>query len=44
MEHDIKKLQAMKITQLTKIAEEFELPEASGMKKQELIFLLIVLQ
>ncbi|MCH8300280.1 MAG: transcription termination factor Rho [Candidatus Marinimicrobia bacterium] len=38
MEHDIKKLQAMKITELAKIAEEYELPEASGMKKQELIF------
>jgi len=35
---DIKKLQAMKISELSKIALELELPEASSKKKQELIF------
>ena len=35
---DIKKLQAMKISELAKIALELELPEASNKKKQELIF------
>ena len=38
MELDIKKLQSMKIPELTKIAENFDLTDASGMKKQELIF------
>ena len=38
MELELKKLQSMKITELAKIAEDFELQEASGMKKQELIF------
>ena len=38
MELDIKKLQSMKIAELTKIAEKFDLDGASGMKKQELIF------
>ena len=35
---DIKKLQAMKISELSKIALELELPEASSKKKQEIIF------
>lgn len=35
---DIKKLQAMKISELSKIALEMELPEASSKKKQEIIF------
>lgn len=35
---DIKKLQAMKISELSKIASEMELPEASSKKKQEIIF------
>ena len=35
---DIKKLQAMKISELAKIATELELPEASSKKKQEIIF------
>lgn len=38
MELDIKKLQSMKIAELVKIATNFDLQEASGMKKQELIF------
>jgi len=38
MELDIKKLQSKKISELTKIAEKFDLKDASGMKKQELIF------
>ncbi|MCH8927965.1 MAG: transcription termination factor Rho [Candidatus Marinimicrobia bacterium] len=35
---DIKKLQTMKISELSKIALELELPEASSKKKQEIIF------
>ncbi len=35
---DIKKLQAMKISELAKIALELELPEASSKKKQDIIF------
>ncbi len=38
METDIKKLQAMKISELSKIALELELPEASSKKKQDIIF------
>ena len=38
MATDIKKLQTMKISELTKIALEMELPEAASKKKQELIF------
>jgi len=38
METDIKKLQAMKVSELAKIASELEIPEASSKKKQEIIF------
>lgn len=38
METDIKKLQAMKISELAKIALELELPVASSKKKQDIIF------
>jgi len=38
MDFDIKKLQSMKITELSKIAEEYKLPDTPNMKKQELIF------
>ena len=38
METDIKELQSMKIAELSHLAIELELPDASNMKKQELIF------
>ena len=38
MELDLKKLQSMKLPDLTKIAEDFKLKDASDLKKQELIF------
>ena len=38
METDIKELQSMKIAELSNLAVELELPDASNMKKQELIF------
>lgn len=38
METDIKELQSMKIAELSNLANELELPDASNMKKQELIF------
>ena len=38
MDFDIKKLQSMKLTELSKIAEDYKLPDTPNMKKQELIF------
>ena len=38
MELDLKKLQSMKLPDLTKIAEDFKLKDASDLKKQGLIF------